>query len=351
MSEPLQFLNELLISQFLVLAGDTILTYDYLLTFGLEMDYIWSAPWTTVKVLFLLNRYGTLISQIFLTLQQLGILNHGSRTKQLGLCFSYAHGRSGGAVVMLPSPWCLSMLSTCWRKAGIYPTLFSNILQTFPSVIWKRPASVSFIQVWTAGVLSLQALQRVGIAPGFATDSSSAARRFAPDDPNSVQVNIFYDVLDILSILVPTRLEVPPQGPLYLIQTEFSFPLLIIAGQRAVLNLRGFQSQSFRTPFCARTNRSNATSFVLAIRRPLDTRFPLDHAKGGWHCSSESTRLLGVTRGVPGPSGQAWRLNALPRAEKPIMHAANGSPTIQMVHTLSNESKQLSRASNGLPCV
>lgn len=32
-------------------------TYDHILTFGLEVDYIWSAPWNSMKVLFFLARY------------------------------------------------------------------------------------------------------------------------------------------------------------------------------------------------------------------------------------------------------------------------------------------------------
>ena len=44
-----------------------------------KVDHIWHAPWTPPKVVFLLNRYGALIGQSFILLEELGILSHGSR--------------------------------------------------------------------------------------------------------------------------------------------------------------------------------------------------------------------------------------------------------------------------------
>jgi len=40
-----------------LVAGTTLLAYDYLLTFQKERKYIWDAPWTPGKVLFLVARY------------------------------------------------------------------------------------------------------------------------------------------------------------------------------------------------------------------------------------------------------------------------------------------------------
>lgn len=90
------------IARFLTMAGWTVLVYDYLLTFDLEVrvflfyqilfligrkvDYIWRAPWTPVKAIFLLNRYGTLIAQSSLMIEELGVLSHGSEKVFLSLC-------------------------------------------------------------------------------------------------------------------------------------------------------------------------------------------------------------------------------------------------------------------------
>ncbi|KAG1771103.1 hypothetical protein EV702DRAFT_1202132 [Suillus placidus] len=62
-------------------AGHTLLVYDYLLTFRDEASfvYIWHAPWTVVKVLFLLHRYGNLIGQTAIRLEEAGLLAHNSQ--------------------------------------------------------------------------------------------------------------------------------------------------------------------------------------------------------------------------------------------------------------------------------
>ncbi|KAI9567095.1 hypothetical protein HD554DRAFT_1024689 [Boletus coccyginus] len=63
------------------------------------------------------------------------------------------------------------------------------------------------------------------------------SRRFMP---NSVQVNVLYDVLGVLTLTVFV------ENPLYFVQVAL-YPLFAIAGQRVVLNLRGFRSQEYST--------------------------------------------------------------------------------------------------------
>ena len=46
----------------------------------LQISYIWDAPWTVVKVMFLINRYGNLIGQTFIRLEEAGILANNSRS-------------------------------------------------------------------------------------------------------------------------------------------------------------------------------------------------------------------------------------------------------------------------------
>lgn len=43
-----------------------------------QVEYIWQAPWTLVKAGFLLNRYGNLVGQTVITLQELGFISQGS---------------------------------------------------------------------------------------------------------------------------------------------------------------------------------------------------------------------------------------------------------------------------------
>ncbi|KAF9233748.1 hypothetical protein BU15DRAFT_66318 [Melanogaster broomeanus] len=45
---------------------------------GFKVEYVWGAPWTVVKATFLLNRYGNLIGQSVVALEEMGNLSHGS---------------------------------------------------------------------------------------------------------------------------------------------------------------------------------------------------------------------------------------------------------------------------------
>ncbi|PCH44399.1 hypothetical protein WOLCODRAFT_76925 [Wolfiporia cocos MD-104 SS10] len=49
---------------YLSLAALALLLYDYLLTFSEEIEYFWSAPWSTSRVLFFINRYLAPVVQI-----------------------------------------------------------------------------------------------------------------------------------------------------------------------------------------------------------------------------------------------------------------------------------------------
>jgi len=47
------------------LASSSIIVFDHLVTFGLEVDLIWKSSWSFGKILFIINRYYTLASVIF----------------------------------------------------------------------------------------------------------------------------------------------------------------------------------------------------------------------------------------------------------------------------------------------
>ncbi|KAG1812821.1 uncharacterized protein BJ212DRAFT_1368322 [Suillus subaureus] len=79
MFPSLEFLYEIWVRKALSAAGHTVLIYDYLLTFDDEISYIWNAPWTVVKVLFLINRYGDLAGQTLIRLEEVGILTNNSQ--------------------------------------------------------------------------------------------------------------------------------------------------------------------------------------------------------------------------------------------------------------------------------
>ncbi|KAJ8591424.1 hypothetical protein M405DRAFT_735084 [Rhizopogon salebrosus TDB-379] len=78
MSIPIQFAQDLVVRKAFSAAGHSVLVYDYFLTLNDEILYIWNAPWTFVKVMFLVNRYGNLIGQTFIRLEEAGLLTNNS---------------------------------------------------------------------------------------------------------------------------------------------------------------------------------------------------------------------------------------------------------------------------------
>ena len=53
-----------------------------------QVEYIWKAPWTAVKAGFLLNRYGNLVGQTLITLEQIGFFGFGSGEVHILLLFT-----------------------------------------------------------------------------------------------------------------------------------------------------------------------------------------------------------------------------------------------------------------------
>ncbi|OAX36205.1 hypothetical protein K503DRAFT_320847 [Rhizopogon vinicolor AM-OR11-026] len=80
MSVPLQFAEDLWVRGAFSAAGHTVLVFDYFLTINDEVLYIWNAPWSFVKVMFLVNRYGNLLGQTFIRVEEAGLLTHNSQS-------------------------------------------------------------------------------------------------------------------------------------------------------------------------------------------------------------------------------------------------------------------------------
>ncbi|KAG1726146.1 hypothetical protein EDB19DRAFT_1833546 [Suillus lakei] len=74
-----EFMQDLWVRKIFSTTGHTLLVYDYLLTLKDEVCYIWNRPWTIVKVMFLINRYGNLVGQTVIRLEEAGLLSHGSQ--------------------------------------------------------------------------------------------------------------------------------------------------------------------------------------------------------------------------------------------------------------------------------
>ncbi|KAF9552818.1 hypothetical protein CPC08DRAFT_754541 [Agrocybe pediades] len=69
------------------LAAGSIALYDYVITFGQEVELIWLERWSVVKVLFLANRYYALTSVIW---DYYGIFDLAASTKVRPICESFS---------------------------------------------------------------------------------------------------------------------------------------------------------------------------------------------------------------------------------------------------------------------
>ncbi|KIK91021.1 hypothetical protein PAXRUDRAFT_652281 [Paxillus rubicundulus Ve08.2h10] len=79
MSVPQSFLQDLWIRKSVGLAGFSCLVYDYILILDEEVKFIWKAPWSFTKVIFLVNRYGNLLGQGFIQVVETGWVVHDSQ--------------------------------------------------------------------------------------------------------------------------------------------------------------------------------------------------------------------------------------------------------------------------------
>ncbi|KAI6149206.1 hypothetical protein BKA82DRAFT_1001464 [Pisolithus tinctorius] len=78
MSSPFEitpeFMYEIWVQRAAVVAGYTLLVYDYFLTLGDEVEYIWNTPWTPVKLVHLTNRYVVLFGYTLICIQATGFV-------------------------------------------------------------------------------------------------------------------------------------------------------------------------------------------------------------------------------------------------------------------------------------
>ncbi|KAL4066098.1 hypothetical protein J3A83DRAFT_4375385 [Scleroderma citrinum] len=72
-STPVKFLRDVQLQRSAMIVGYTLLVYDYFLTIGDEIEYIWNSPWTRVKAVYLLNRYVVIFGQTVICIQDSGI--------------------------------------------------------------------------------------------------------------------------------------------------------------------------------------------------------------------------------------------------------------------------------------
>ncbi|KAG2144275.1 hypothetical protein DEU56DRAFT_237172 [Suillus clintonianus] len=264
-----QFVEALWVRKSFSAAGHTLLVYDYFLTLQDEILYIWHAPWTVVKVLFLLNRYGNLIGQTYIRLEEAGLLAHSSMAfcqsfTYFTTCFVFLSTESIHILVLMRAwaiwgtpkrvstiliwsyvSYVLILIATSLHRINTIHLSFPHLNVTqicvgsFPKYVWLMYFG-SLILDTVLFVLTMRSLRRY-------------SREFQQLYPSNLLHMLFRDAIMLFltsvfnNALIIASLTAYPHNPKHFLGKGFSTPLLSVAGQRLVLNLRGLKTRTYTT--------------------------------------------------------------------------------------------------------
>ncbi|SJL08727.1 uncharacterized protein ARMOST_12096 [Armillaria ostoyae] len=95
-------------SRYASIAGYVLMLYDHILTFDEEVRFIWAAPWTLPKALFLIIRYFVPAFVLIHLCQLTGLSTFSDMVVLSGFMISEPDTGNGPAVksgLMYPPPW------------------------------------------------------------------------------------------------------------------------------------------------------------------------------------------------------------------------------------------------------
>ncbi|KAG2144274.1 hypothetical protein DEU56DRAFT_237115 [Suillus clintonianus] len=270
MSLPLEFIDDLWVRRTFSAAGHTLLIYDYFLTFNDEIRYIWNAPWTVVKVMFLINRYGNITGQTFIRLEEAGLLTHDSTLfcHWFGLITTYFMILSSESIhiLVLMRAWAIwgtrrgvtkmlvgSYLTYVLILLGVstygadddsieefqYLDLAKVCVAAMPKYVWLCYIG-SFTLDTVIFILTTRSLWRY-------------SREFQFLYPSNLlwllvrDATIFFVLSMFNNVMIVTSWTAYSNDPKFFLAKGFSSPLLSVAGQRLVLNLKGLQTRTYST--------------------------------------------------------------------------------------------------------
>ncbi|KAG1735944.1 uncharacterized protein EDB91DRAFT_546988 [Suillus paluster] len=265
-----QFMEDVWVRRSFSSAGHTLLVYDFCLTFSDEIWYIWNAPWTVVKVMFLINRYGNLAGQTFIRLEEAGLLAHNSQEfcQHFALSTSYFMILSSESIhiLVLMRAWAIWGTRTGVSKILVgsyvsyvlillgaatygashspdakfhYLDLIQICVGAMPKYVWTCYVG-SFVLDIGVFVLTMQSLRR------YSRDfeclyPSKLLHLLVRDAIVFFVISMFNDAMILSSWTAYSH------NPKYFLAKGFSCPLLSVAGQRLVLNLRGLKTRTYST--------------------------------------------------------------------------------------------------------
>ncbi|KAG9313167.1 hypothetical protein JVU11DRAFT_6621 [Chiua virens] len=255
-------ISELFTLKYVAFSSASLLVYDYLITLPPEVEYIWKAPWTAVKTGFLINRYGNLVGQIVIAYEQMGLLSHSSQKFCVGwflYCtfFMLFSGESIRLIVIMRA-W---VIWGCTYRAGVWLfTLYLIYLFTVVGIacyLWEHgygsalpPVDGVCVTVippyswllWFA-VLLIDSIVLVVVYNGLCRTFKGSRAGTSPFIRLLVRDAIlFYATSLFNSVFSMICWSAFRQDSRNFLQLVLSVPLLSVAGQRLVLNLRSLRT-------------------------------------------------------------------------------------------------------------
>ncbi|KAH7890955.1 hypothetical protein F5I97DRAFT_1923455 [Phlebopus sp. FC_14] len=305
-------------------AGSTCLWYDYYLTLDQEVAHIWNAPWTVYKVAFLVNRYSNLFGQTFTLIEETGWIVRDSwdfcERFNLFLTVLPALSTESIHIVVILRAWAIW---GCKRRIAVilisiylvyfllmlgmmifgsntsdfqefyYLNTVEICIDDMPPYVW--PVFVaSFILDTTVLGLTMWSL-RQHLREFRHLYPSSFIRLLVRDASIFYLVSVLYNGFLIVAFTLYVH---DPKS--FLAAHDFCTPMLAIAGQHLVLNLRGLRVRSYSPRSISAEVDRQIAAFDEAQPEWWQNELDLEEiigAEGSVHELQEMSRVTAQRRG------------------------------------------------------
>ncbi|CDO69589.1 hypothetical protein BN946_scf184759.g29 [Trametes cinnabarina] len=208
-----QYFEDLFITRCLSVAGYAILLYECLVTFPDEVQYIWPTRWSAVKVIYMLNRYGNLLLIGLANAQLTGLW-----WSQLpSFCFRITLVLSFFQFVSFASIHVLVLLRA-WATWGRRKKMLTLLV-----IFLILECAIFF--------LTMASIRQYKVHRQF-KEQSALVQVICRDAIAYFLVTLFSNLFNILTW---TR---DANRPLNMLSNTFTLCLMIVAGQRLVIDLR-----------------------------------------------------------------------------------------------------------------